>query len=121
MGFTNGIDTDFIFNSEDGGYDKDFINALSRADLKDDKEKERFCSVILDVISIQFAPDFAKCERTKIEFDWNEGKLTVTHCYSDSCTDYRDGRPKEEINFSHVLEFEFENDRIQGLKRIIKK
>jgi hypothetical protein len=121
MGFTNGIDADFIFNSEDGGYDKDFAKALNKIDFKDNEEKETFSSAILNVISIHFAPDLTTCERTKVEFDWIDNNLTVTHHYSDSCTNYKDGRPKEEIDFKHVLEFEFEKDRIKNMKRIIKK
>ena len=119
MGFTDGTNADFIWNQNGDGYSEDFLKSLSKVIFQTREEKEKFCSSVLDAISIHFAPDFTKCERTNIDFSWIENKLTVTHEYSENCTEFRDGRPKEEIQFSHALAFEFEENRIKNLKRII--
>ena len=120
IGFSDGSDADFIWNKNGGGYSQDFVKALNKVDFQTKEEKETFCSSILEVISTHFAPDFTKCKRTMVDFDWIKNRLVVTHVYSEHCTEYKDGRPKEDINFSHVLEFGFENNRIINLKRIIK-
>lgn len=120
MGFTDGTIADFIWNQNGDGYSEDFVKSLNKVNFETREEKEKFCSSVLDAISIHFAPDFTKCERMNVDFNWTENKLTVTHEYSQNCTEFRDGRPKEDIQFSHALAFEFQENRIKNLKRIIK-
>ena len=120
MGFSDGTISDFVWNQNGDGYSLEFTKTLNKIDFQTKEEKELFCSTVLDVLSIHFVPDFTKCERVDVDFIWFENMLTVTHKYSEDCTEFRDGRPKEEIQFSHALAFEFEEKRIKNLKRIIK-
>ena len=107
IGFLNAGKGDFISDTTACGLKPDFVNAVKGITIKDNSDKQKFCSSLLTLLApvLLFKEDEYK--KVSSGFEWKNNTLTVTDNYK-----YKAGNG----NTSTVLSVSFDNDQLTEIK-----